>query len=403
MRSVPLSYFKGVRNPLFSCSIRYFSIAASMESKSANRTDETPFMILGIETSCDDSAVAILDMDGTVIANKISSQSDLHKRYGGVVPELASRRHLTTLPLLLRFVFDRYRIDSGDLKAIAVTYAPGLIGSLLVGVNYAKSLAWVYDCPLIPVDHLEGHLLSPFLDNAELRFPYLGLIASGGHTHLIAAYDFCNYRLLGKTVDDAAGEAFDKVAKMLGFQYPGGPIVDRISERFPTPATEFPIPLKGRNTLNFSFSGLKTAVRNEALKQGVYSVKRKLIGLEQFDELPESEHKRRVGDIVASFQRVVCKIFEERIEKALQKTDLHNFAITGGVAANSGLRRSLQKLAERRGGRFFCPQPVNCTDNAAMIAYTGLKYYKRGEVAKDADLNLNASSVSPLGRLEATV
>ena len=359
-------------------------------------------MILGIETSCDDSAVAVIGMDGAIIANEISSQTDLHERFGGVVPELASRRHLTTLPLLLRFVFEKYRILPRNIEAIAVTYAPGLIGSLLVGVSYAKSLAWVYDCPLIPVDHLEGHLLAPFLDNSDLRFPYLGLIASGGHTHLIVAEGLGSYRLLGKTIDDAAGEAFDKVAKMLGFQYPGGPIIDRISGLVPASTIQFPIPFKGRKTLNFSFSGLKTAVRNEARRQGVYIEKQKLIGFDRFGELPESEYKRKVGNIAAGFQNTVCEIVRMRLQEALNRTGLDRFAITGGVAANTGIRRTLQALAEHRGKRFFYPKSLHCTDNAAMIAYTALQYYKRDGVGNVDFLNLNASAKSPLGTLKIT-
>ena len=331
------------------------------------------------------------------------SQTELHERYGGIVPELASRKHLTTLPLLLRLVFDRYQIDPRNLKAIAVTYAPGLIGSLLVGMSYAKTLAWVYDCPLIPVDHLEGHLLAPFLDNTDLSFPYLGLIASGGHTHLVWAEDLGKYQLLGKTIDDAAGEAFDKVAKMLGFQYPGGPIIDRISGQFPSPTIEFPIPLKGKNTLNFSFSGLKTAVRNEALRQGVYAERQKLIDFDQFNQLPKSERKTKISNIATSFQRVMCRIIQARVEEALKKTNLRNFVITGGVAANSGIRTAMQALAERYGKKLFYPTSLNCTDNAAMIAYTALRHYHRKGAEKDACLQLNASSKSPLAMLEVTV
>ena len=330
-------------------------------------------MILGIETSCDDSAVAILDMDDTIIANEISSQTDLHDQYGGVVPELASRKHLTTLPLLLSFVFDKFHIRPQDLKAIAVTNAPGLIGSLLVGVSYAKTLSWVYGCPLIPVDHLEGHLLAPFLNHTDLQFPYLGLIASGGHTHLIEAKALGQYRLLGKTIDDAAGEAFDKVAKMLGFQYPGGPIVDQIASQYLTPTIEFPIPLKGQKTLNFSFSGLKTAVRKEAIRQNVYVEKKKLMGYSEFETMEDKTRQEKIRNIVASFQRIMCKIVQLRFKEALEKSGLSQFAISGGVASNTGIRRALRDLATRQRKRLFYPDRKNCTDNAAMIAYTALQ------------------------------
>ncbi len=360
-------------------------------------------MILAIETSCDDSAVAVLDMDGRVITSEISSQISLHKKYGGIVPELASRKHLTTLPLILRHVFDEHQLKLSDFKAIAVTYAPGLIGSLLVGVAYAKSLSWIAGIPLIPVDHLEGHLLAPFLDHPNLHFPYLALIASGGHTHLIIAKGLGDYQLLGKTMDDAAGEAYDKVAKMLGFQYPGGPVIEQLAAECKKPTIQFPVPLKGKKTLNFSFSGLKTAVRNEAVKHDVYVEKKELISYNDFKSWPKNKKKEKIRDIAASFQKTMIEIITSRFKETLVFTRQNKMILTGGVAANKGIRQGLEKLATQKKVHFFCPNGNNCTDNAAMIGYTALQYYKKGYRFGGNFLKLNASSKSPIGLMEVTI
>lgn len=357
-------------------------------------------MILAIETSCDDSAVAILDMDGKIISSEISSQIKFHEKFGGVVPEIASRKHLETLPLLIRSVFEEHSLTIHDFTAVAVTTAPGLIGSLLVGVSYAKTLAWMADIPVIPVDHLEGHLLAPFLDCPELKFPYLSLIASGGHTHLIVAKGIGDYQLLGKTLDDAAGEAFDKVAKMLGFKYPGGPIVDQIAQGYGSPDIPFPIPLKGKKGLNFSFSGLKTAVRNVALARGIYVEKKELLDLQQFEKDPDHEKKNKIRNVCASFQQTMNQIIYERIKKALDQTGLKRFAITGGVAANHGIRNRLSQFAQSRKLEFYFPSPRHCTDNAAMIAYAGLEHFKKNRNSFKLDLKLSPSSKSPLSLME---
>jgi len=360
-------------------------------------------MILAIETSCDDSAVALLNMNGDVITNEISSQIDLHKKYGGIVPEIASRKHLTSLPLILRHTFQKYSIQLNELNGIAVTYSPGLIGSLLVGVNYAKTLAWIAGCPLFPIDHLEGHLLAPFLDEKDLSFPYLALIASGGHTHIIHAKALGDYQLLGRTMDDAAGEAYDKVAKMLGFQYPGGPIIEKIAENFPEPDIVFPIPLKGKKILDFSFSGLKTAVRNESIKRNVYTDTEQLISYSDFEQMNDLNRKNEIGNIAASFQRIMCQIFERRMKEAINRTRCKKMTISGGVAANKGIRKTLTELAKKRGIGFYYPSIINCTDNAAMIGHTALQYYNAGNRGIDEPLTLNASSKSPLGQLQVTV
>ncbi|MFH2133216.1 MAG: tRNA (adenosine(37)-N6)-threonylcarbamoyltransferase complex transferase subunit TsaD [bacterium] len=360
-------------------------------------------MILAIETSCDDSAVALLNSDGSLIISRISSQTELHKKYGGIVPEIASRKHLTTLPLLLRSVMESQNLNLKDLTAVAVTYAPGLIGSLLVGVSYAKTLGWMLGIPVVPVDHLEGHLLAPFLDNSEIRFPYLALIASGGHTHLIHAQKLGSYKLLGKTMDDAAGEAYDKVAKMLGFQYPGGPVIEKLAACCPESTIDFPVPLIGKKTLNFSFSGLKTAVRNEAIRQGVYTEGKRLISFSDYLKIPDTETKRRIADIAASFQKIMTIIITRRMTEALKKTRLKQMVVTGGVAANTGIRASLAQLAAQKGIRFFYPSTVNCTDNAAMIGYTAAQHLKAGRQVFDSVLKLNASSKSPIGLMDIAV
>ena len=357
-------------------------------------------MILAIETSCDDSAVAILDMDGKIIASEISSQIKFHEKFGGVVPEIASRKHLETLPLLIRTIFEEHSLTIYDFSAVAVTAAPGLIGSLLVGVSYAKTLAWMADIPVIPVDHLEGHLLAPFLDCPDLKFPYLSLIASGGHTHLIVAKGIGDYQLLGKTLDDAAGEAFDKVAKMLGFKYPGGPVIDQLAQSFASPNIPFPIPLKGKKGLNFSFSGLKTAVRNVAIAQEIYVEKKELRNLKQFEEDRDRVKKTKIRNVCASFQQTMTQIVYERIKKALDQTGLKRFTITGGVAANQGIRNRLNQLAKSRGVDFYFPTPRHCTDNAAMIAYTALQHFKKNPDSFKLDLNLSPSSKSPLSLMD---
>ena len=356
-------------------------------------------MLLSIETSCDDSAVALLDMSGNVITSQISSQTELHERYGGIVPEIASRKHLTTLPLLLRHVLNDSGTNLLAMKAIAVTYAPGLIGSLLVGVSYAKTLAWIAGIPIVPVDHLEGHLLAPFLDHPDLEFPYLGLIASGGHTHLVVAEELGRYHLLGKTMDDAAGEAYDKVAKMLGFQYPGGPIIEKLASECPKPTIDFPIPLKDKKNLDFSFSGLKTAIRNEAIAKDVYVEKQRLIAYDEFSAQPESTRKKIVRDIAASFQLTMEKTISKKKKKALQQTGLERFVLTGGVAANQGIRKSLQQLATRKKRRFYSPDTRHCTDNAAMIGYAALQYVNQDKLPDIDPLRFNAASRSPISQM----
>jgi len=357
-------------------------------------------MIFAIETSCDDSAVALMDDEGNLVSHEISSQIPDHEKYGGVVPEIASRSHLVSLPRLIKHILKKNSIRVTDISCFAVTSSPGLIGSLLVGVSYAKTLAWIAGASLISVDHLEGHLLAPFLTNRDLDFPYVALIASGGHTHLVHAHALGKYSLLGKTLDDAAGEAFDKVAKMLGFKYPGGPIIDEIAQTFDKPDIVLPIPLQSKNTLNFSYSGLKTAVRNHAIQLGILVENKPLIGLESFLNSKDEVKKEKIKNLLTSFQRTMAQTIEIRCQQALKKLGIKRLVLTGGVAANSAIRKTLTSLSQRENFRFYCPPIRFCTDNAAMIAYTAWIRKRHGLEKNMCDLKLNPYPTSPLNRME---
>ncbi|OGG94747.1 MAG: tRNA (adenosine(37)-N6)-threonylcarbamoyltransferase complex transferase subunit TsaD [Candidatus Lambdaproteobacteria bacterium RIFOXYD2_FULL_50_16] len=356
-------------------------------------------MILAIETSCDDSAVALLNEAGQPVYEAISSQAGLHAKYGGVVPEMASRQHLATLPLMLDQLKQEVGLNPDQIKAIAVTQAPGLIGSVLVGLNYAKSLAWAWDKPLVPVDHLEGHLLAPFLDHPDFKFPFLSLIASGGHTHLILAKGLGDYHLLGKTLDDALGEAFDKTAKLLGLSYPGGPILDRIAQGSVRADIEFPLPLQKSKTLDFSFSGIKTAVKNQAIARQLRVENSELVGYAGF-EAWDSRRKEEVGNLVASFQNCAVRIVCQRFSQALERVSVSQISLTGGVAANSALAGGLAALAKEKGLGFFRPSLKHCTDNAAMIGLVAQLYLKQGLGVAPDPRGLRASPKSAIGLME---
>ncbi len=357
-------------------------------------------MILAIESSCDDTAVALLTPQGEVLYSEISSQIKLHQSFGGVVPEIASRQHLKALPLLIQHLFTQVGKTPLDLTSIAVTQSPGLIGSVLVGVSYAKALAWALKLPLVPVDHLEGHLLAPFLDHPQLRFPYLALIASGGHTHLILAQGLGQYQLLGKTLDDACGEAYDKTAKIMGFPYPGGPTIEKLARHCPSPSYSFTLPLRGKKTLNFSFSGLKTAVLNQAKALEIRVEKKELIDYSQFMQEADEPRKTKVCDLAASFQQTVEKIIAQRMDQALKLYPAPQVVLTGGVAANEGLRRVLTKVAAKNRAAFFAPSLPYCSDNAAMIGFVASQYLK--VKAFPLDLSLNANSKSPIALMECS-
>jgi N6-L-threonylcarbamoyladenine synthase len=299
-----------------------------------------PGTVLGIETSCDETAAALVTAEGRILSNVVSSQADLHARYGGVVPEIASRRHLELVVPVVREALGEADAKLDDVDRIAVTRGPGLIGALLVGLSAAKALAWARRLPLIPVDHLHGHVASLFLYPGAVDPPFLCLLASGGHTLLLDVPDRSGYRVLGTTIDDAAGEAFDKGARLLGLGYPGGAAVDRLARDGDPTAYDFPVArVPG---LDFSFSGLKTAL--------LYAVR----------DLEPEELERRRADLAASYQRAIVRALVGRTREAAEQTGAERIAVVGGVAANSELRASLPDAA-------LAPLPL-CTDNAAMIA-----------------------------------
>ena len=297
-------------------------------------------MILGIETSCDETAAALVTVDGEILSNVVSSQADLHARFGGVVPEVASRRHLELVVPVLREALEEAGAELGDADAVAVTQGPGLVGALLVGLSAAKAVAWANRLRLVPVDHLHGHVASLYLRPEPVEPPFLCLLASGGHTLLVDVAERGDFRVLGTTLDDAAGEAFDKGARLLGLGYPGGAAIDRLAREGDPEAHDFPVArVRG---LDFSFSGLKTAL--------LYTVR----------ELGDEELERRRSDLAASYQRAIVRALTGRATQAAEQTGRQKIAVVGGVAANSELRAALPDAA-------FAPLPL-CTDNAAMIA-----------------------------------
>jgi N6-L-threonylcarbamoyladenine synthase len=297
-------------------------------------------VILGVETSCDETAVALVTREGRVCANIVASQADLHARYGGVVPEVASRRHLELLAPVLSEALNRAEATLDDVETVAVTRGPGLIGALLVGMSAAKALAWSRRLPLVPVDHLHGHVAALYLEPEPFDPPFLCLLASGGHTLLLAVRDRAGFTVLGTTLDDAAGEAFDKGARLLGLGYPGGSALDRLAREGDPEAFAFPVArVPG---FDFSFSGLKTAL--------LYAVRK----------LPRDELERRRADLAAGYQRAIVRALVERTRAAAQATGARRLAVVGGVAANSELRAALPDAA-------LAPLDL-CTDNAAMIA-----------------------------------
>jgi tRNA N6-adenosine threonylcarbamoyltransferase len=331
--------------------------------------------ILGIESSCDDLSMALVEK-GSLLANVTASQTLDHAPYGGVVPEIASRRHLETLEATLDLLLQKAKMPIQEISGIAATYAPGLVGSLLVGLNFAKALAFGLNRPFRGVHHIEGHLWSAFLEN-EPQLPFLGLVVSGGHSHLYWVQDFGNYALQGQTVDDAAGEAFDKVAKLLGLPYPGGPAVDKLSERGDPKAFEFALPRVKGHPLHTSFSGMKTA----ALE---YIEQRKPDGFSEYEK----------ADFAASFQAAVVLALQTMVERGLEKVHAKQLVVVGGVACNRALRLALQESASKYSIPLVMPTPKFCTDNGAMIAYTGEKYLAQG---KASPLSLNALARAPLG------
>ncbi|HYQ87333.1 MAG TPA: tRNA (adenosine(37)-N6)-threonylcarbamoyltransferase complex transferase subunit TsaD [Bacteroidota bacterium] len=315
--------------------------------------------ILGIETSCDETSAAVLQ-DGIVQSNVISSQL-AHGEYGGVVPELASRAHQRLIVPVVEEALRTAGIGKNQLDAVCATYGPGLMGALLVGLNFAKALAYGLRVPFVGVNHMEAHLYSNFIDEPRPNLPFLCLTVSGGHTQLVLVRNILEHELLGETLDDAAGEAYDKVAKMLGLGFPGGPVLDRLAQSGNPEFVKFPRSMLGDESLDFSFSGIKTAVR--------YWLR---------DHTLRGDGESRVKDLCASFQAAMAEVLIEKILRALKRTGVNDVAIAGGVSANSELRRRMEALAASRNFRLFVPRLEYCTDNGAMIAMTGYLLLKKG-------------------------
>jgi tRNA N6-adenosine threonylcarbamoyltransferase len=318
--------------------------------------------ILGIETSCDETAAAVVEDGRRILSNVVSTQAQIHAPYGGVVPELASRHHIENTTPVVSEAMAASGLSFGDLDAVAVTYGPGLIGSLLVGVQVAKAIAFVHGKPLVPVHHIAGHLEAPFLAHGDLPLPALALVVSGGHTSLFEMPAAGEYRLVGRTRDDAAGEAFDKVAKLLGLGYPGGPVIDRLSRGANDRAVDFTIARMKDGSDDFSFSGIKTAVLHHVRREGIAAV-----------EVPA-----RVRDLVASFQRAVVAALVGRLRRAAAEHRPQSLLLTGGVAANSLLRVEAARAAEAIGLPLYVPPIALSTDNAAMIAAAGAVNFRKG-------------------------
>ncbi len=324
--------------------------------------------ILAIESSCDETAAAVVRNGREVLSNVIYSQIDLHTLYGGVVPEIASRKHIDKINQVVEKAIADSGMELKDMDAIAVTYGPGLVGPLLVGVSFAKALAYGANLPIIGVHHIEGHICANYIANKELEPPFMCLIVSGGHTHLVKVADYGKYEILGKTEDDAAGEAFDKVARAIGLGYPGGPKIDKVSKSGNPEAIKFPRAKVGGSEYDFSFSGLKSAVLNYL---NIASMNNETIVTE---------------DVAASFQQAVIDVLVGHSMEALSQYGFKKFAIAGGVASNSGLREAFENACKEREIEFFLPPPILCTDNAAMIGSAAYFEYISG-VRHGLDLN----------------
>lgn len=334
--------------------------------------------ILAIETSCDDTGAAVLLNGREILSNVVSSQISVHQKYGGVVPELASRKHIESIVPIVTEALKIASLKLDEIDGIAVTQGPGLVGSLLVGLSFAKSIAFARGLPLIGVNHIEAHLSAIFLEENPPKFPFIGLVVSGGHTSLFRMDGFGKYQRLGQTRDDAAGEAFDKVAKLLGLGYPGGPIIDELSKTGDPKAIRFPRPILSKNSLDFSFSGLKTAVVNYVKTHP-----------EPLGGYPEN----LIRDIVSSFQEAVVEVLLRKTLQAAQHQGLKRIVLSGGVAANKRLRERMKEEARRQKLKVYLPSSSFCTDNAAMVGVVGYEYLKRGI---QSPLSLNAFSNLPL-------
>ena len=332
-------------------------------------TEQKDILILAIESSCDETAASVVKNGREVLSNVISSQIELHKLYGGVVPEIASRKHIEKINQVIEEALEEANVTLDDLDAIGVTYGPGLVGALLVGVSYAKGLAYALGKPLVGVNHIEGHIAANYITYPDLEPPFLCLIISGGHTHLVKINDYTNYEIIGRTRDDAIGEAYDKVARVVGLGYPGGPKIDKLAYEG-EPNIE--LPKSKIEGLNFSFSGIKTAVIN----------------------LNHKNPNINKADLCASFEKVTTEMLIDNVKKALEETKMNKVVLAGGVAANSYIRKEFEHLSKEQGIKVYYPEMKLCTDNAAMIAAAGYYDYIYG---KRASLDLNAVPNLKLG------
>ena len=327
-------------------------------------------LILGIDTSCDDTASAVVEDGFRILSSVVSNQNEIHRKYGGIVPELASRRHVEMITPVVYEALSNAKAGFRDIDAIAVTHGPGLIGSLLVGVCFAKSLSYVHKIPIVAVNHLEGHICSYYLESKP-EFPFIALVVSGGHTSIYKVEGAGTYTEIGRTRDDAAGEAYDKVAKLLGYGCPGGPVIDDLAAKGDSQSVKFPRSFL-KDCYDFSFSGLKTAVLNYVRKT------------------PEASKE----DIAASFQAAVIDVLVGRSIEVAKKLEISRIALSGGVSANKGLRNAMQEEAAEAGLECFLPSAHLCTDNAAMIASAGHHHFINGEIAS---FDLNPKAYLPIG------
>lgn len=336
-------------------------------------------LVLAIESSCDETAAAVVRDGREVLSSIVASQVAVHAAYGGVVPEIASRKHLESVVPVIEEALRSAGISLADMEGVAVTQGPGLAGALLVGIATAKGLAYARNLPIVGVNHIEAHLAAIFLEQ-RVEFPYLALVVSGGHTHLYRVDGIGRYRTLGQTLDDAAGEAFDKVAKLLGLSYPGGAVIDRLAALGDPAGIRFPRPLLHDGTCNFSFSGLKTAVLTHVQKH------------------PDVRQGEALHHLCASFQTAVCEVLVSKTAAAVAASGIRRVVVAGGVACNSGLRRALAQLAVREGLELHIPSPSLCADNAAMVAVPGDFYLSSGLAG---GLEIDALPVWPLDAISA--
>lgn len=332
--------------------------------------------ILAIETSCDETSAAVVRDGREVLSNIIYTQIETHKLFGGVVPEIAGRQHIMKIDSVVSQAMEQSGLSFGDISAVAVTYGPGLVGALLVGLSHAKALAFALGKPLVPVHHIEGHIAANYIEHKWLEPPFVCMVASGGHTHLVNIESYNKFEILGRTRDDAAGEAYDKVARVIGLTYPGGPQIDKLSEQGDPFAIKFPRAVLEDGSYDFSFSGLKSAVLN-------YVNKAKM-----------KDEPINTADIAASFQQAVIEVLTEKSIKACREYNSSIFALAGGVSANKHLRAAMQAACDQNGIRFCVPRPVLCTDNAAMIGCAGYYEFINGNTA---DMSLNAYPGLKLG------